>query len=119
VSTRGTATGGGGSTAVAANAAASTAAATAAAATAAAATAAAATPALSGAALRDRQKEIASIERRLARLGDEIDAAKNSLATHDHSDYQGLSKRMKEITALEGDVQALEERWFELTELIG
>ncbi len=83
------------------------------------AAAASAAPALSGAALRDTQKEIASIERRLARLADEIDAAKNSLATHDHSDYQGLTKRMKEITALEGDVQSLEERWFVLTELIG
>jgi ATP-binding cassette subfamily F protein uup len=80
---------------------------------------AAAVPALSGAALRDTQKELASVERRLAKLADEIDAARNALATHDHSDYQSLSKRMKEITALEDDVQSLEERWFELTELIG
>ena len=79
-------------------------------------TASTAAPALSGAALRDTQKEIASVERRLSRLTSEIAAAKNSLATHDHSDYQGLGKRMKEITALEDDVQALEERWFELTE---
>jgi len=79
----------------------------------------AARPALSGAALRDTQKELASVERRLAKLADEIDAARNALGSHDHSDYQGLSKRMKEIAGLEGDVQALEERWFELTELIG
>jgi ATP-binding cassette subfamily F protein uup len=83
------------------------------------ATTAVATPALSGAALRDTQKEIASIERRLSRLADEIDAAKNALATHDHSDYQGLGTRMKEIAAREGDVRSLEERWFELTELLG
>jgi ABC transport system ATP-binding/permease protein len=76
-------------------------------------------PALSGAALRDAQKEIASVERRMAKLTDQINDAKNALATHDHSDYQGLSKRMKEISALEADVQALEERWFELTELLG
>jgi len=75
--------------------------------------------ALSGVALRDTQKEIASVERRLAKLTDQIDAAKNALATHDHADYQGLTNRMKEITALERDVQSLEERWFELTELIG
>ena len=80
---------------------------------------AAATSALSGAALRDTQKEIASVERRLARLTDEISSAKNALATHDHSDYQGLTNRMKEIAQLESDVQSLEERWFELTELIG
>jgi ATPase subunit of ABC transporter with duplicated ATPase domains len=75
--------------------------------------------ALSGAALRDAQKEVASVERRMAKLSDQINEAKNALATHDHSDYQGLSKRMKEIAALEGDVEALEERWFELTELLG
>jgi chromosome segregation ATPase len=74
---------------------------------------------LTGAALRDTQKEIASIERRLAKLADEINSAKNALATHDHADYQGLTNRMKEIAQLESDVQSLEERWFALTELIG
>jgi len=75
--------------------------------------------ALSGAALRDAQKEVASVERRMAKLTDQINDAKNALATHDHSDYQGLTKRMKEIAALESDVETLEERWFELTELLG
>jgi ABC transport system ATP-binding/permease protein len=79
----------------------------------------AAAPGLTGAALRDAQKEVASVERRMAKLTDQITEAKNALATHDHSDYQGLTKRMKEISALEGDVEALEERWFELTELLG
>ena len=76
-------------------------------------------PALSGAALRDAQKEVASVERRMAKLTDQINDAKNALATHDHSDYQGLTKRMKEIAALQADVEALEERWFELTEALG
>jgi ABC transport system ATP-binding/permease protein len=77
------------------------------------------TPALSGAALRDAQKEVAAVERRMAKLTDQINDAKNALATHDHSDYQGLTKRMKEIAALEADVEALEDRWFELTEALG
>jgi len=80
---------------------------------------ASATPALSGAALRDAQKEIASVERRMARLQSQIDSAKNALADHDPADYQGLTKRMAEIALLEGDVTSLEERWFELTELTG
>jgi ABC transport system ATP-binding/permease protein len=83
------------------------------------ASAAAASPALSGAALRDVQKEAASVERRMARLQQQIDAARNALADHDHADYQGLTKRMQEIAALEADVAALEERWFELAELTG
>jgi len=82
-------------------------------------TAAATQPALTGAALRDAQKEVASVERRMAKLTDQINDAKNALATHDHSDYQGLTKRMKEIAALEADVETLEERWFELTEALG
>jgi ABC transport system ATP-binding/permease protein len=77
------------------------------------------TPALTGAALRDAQKEVAAVERRMAKLTGQINDAKNALATHDHSDYQGLTKRMKEIAALEADVEALEERWFELTEALG
>jgi hypothetical protein len=75
--------------------------------------------ALTGAALRDAQKEVASIERRMARLQSQIDAAKNALGDHDPADYQGLTKRMQEIGQLEADVTALEERWFELTELTG
>jgi ABC transport system ATP-binding/permease protein len=76
-------------------------------------------PALSGAALRDAQKEVAAVQRRIAKLDGQVKDAKNALATHDHSDYQGLGKRMKEIAALEADIAALEERWFELTELLG
>ncbi|MGH3292558.1 MAG: ABC-F family ATP-binding cassette domain-containing protein [Trebonia sp.] len=74
---------------------------------------------LSGAALRDTQKEVASVERRLARLQSQIDAAKNALVDHDPADYQGLTKRMGEIARLEADVSALEERWFKLAELTG
>jgi ATPase subunit of ABC transporter with duplicated ATPase domains len=79
----------------------------------------AAASSLSGAALREVQKETASVERRMARLQSQIDAAKDALADHDPADYQGLTKRMKEIGQLEADVTALEERWFELTELTG
>ncbi len=55
----------------------------------------------------------------MARLQKQVDDAKNALAGHDHADYQGLTKRMQEIAQLEADVAALEERWFELAELIG
>ena len=79
----------------------------------------AAAPGLSGSALRDAQKETASVERRMARLQSQIEAANNALAGHDPSDYQGLSGRMAEIKQLEAEVTALEERWFELAERIG
>jgi len=74
---------------------------------------------LSGAALRDAQKEVAAVERRMARLQSQIDAANLALAEHDPADYQGLTKRMQDIKSLESEVSGLEERWFELAELIG
>ncbi|MGN6127692.1 MAG: ABC-F family ATP-binding cassette domain-containing protein, partial [Humibacter sp.] len=45
---------------------------------------------LTGAALRDAQKEVASLERRLGKLTERIDAARTALAEHDQSDYVGL-----------------------------
>jgi ATPase subunit of ABC transporter with duplicated ATPase domains len=74
--------------------------------------------ALSGAALREVQKETASVERRLAKLQSQIEAANNALAGHDPADYQGLTRRTQDIKHLEAEVTALEERWFELAELI-
>jgi ATPase subunit of ABC transporter with duplicated ATPase domains len=76
-------------------------------------------PALSGADLRAAQKEVTSIERRIGRLQEQIDAARTALAEHDQSDYVGLGEKMSGITALESEALELEARWFELTETIG
>ncbi|GAB3600632.1 ABC-F family ATP-binding cassette domain-containing protein [Microbacterium tumbae] len=75
--------------------------------------------ALEGAALRAAQKEVAALERRIQKLGEQIDRAKHALADHDQSDYAGLGERMKAISAQETEVEELELRWFELTEEIG
>jgi hypothetical protein len=74
---------------------------------------------LDGAQLRNVQKEIASIERRIAKLTDLVNASRASLAEHDQSDYVGLGARMAEIGALQAEAESLEERWFELTEQVG
>ena len=79
----------------------------------------AAAPALDGAALRAAQKELASLERRIQKLTDQVDAAKHALAEHDQSDYAGLGEKMKEIGEQEAEIEELELRWFELTEQIG
>ena len=73
---------------------------------------------LSGAELRALQKEVASIERRIARLTDEIHAAQTALAEHDHTDYEGLAAKMAEIGVQQTQVADLEERWLEISELI-
>jgi ATPase subunit of ABC transporter with duplicated ATPase domains len=76
-------------------------------------------PTLSGAELRAAQKEITSIERRIGRLQEQIDAARTALAEHDQSDYVGLGAAMGAIGALESEALDLEARWFELTETMG
>ncbi|MFJ4174599.1 ABC-F family ATP-binding cassette domain-containing protein [Microbacterium sp. NPDC089696] len=78
-----------------------------------------AAPALDGAALRAAQKEVSSLERRIQKLTQQVDAAKHALADHDQSDYAGLGERMKRISEQEAEIEELELQWFELTEQIG
>ncbi|MCW3156816.1 ABC-F family ATP-binding cassette domain-containing protein [Micropruina sonneratiae] len=78
----------------------------------------AATAELSGAELRAAQKELASVERRIARLSDEIVRAEHALADHDHSDYVGLSEAMARIGDRRSRLADLEERWLELSEFV-
>ncbi|GAA1726918.1 ABC-F family ATP-binding cassette domain-containing protein [Microbacterium paludicola] len=81
---------------------------------------AAATPSgLGGAELRAAQKEVTALERRIAKLTEQAGAARAALADHDQSDYAGLAREMEAIAALEDEIAAAEERWFELTEEIG
>ncbi|MFS0854556.1 ABC-F family ATP-binding cassette domain-containing protein [Microbacterium sp. 179-I 3D4 NHS] len=74
---------------------------------------------LDGAALRAAQKEVSALERRIQKLTQQVDAAKQALAEHDQSDYAGLGEKMTRISAQEAEVEELETRWFELTEEIG
>lgn len=88
---------------------------------AAAASASAAVPApggLTGAELRAAQKEVAAIERRLAKLATLIDAAHVKIAEHDQNDYTGVAAQTAALQELETEVSQLEERWLELSELV-
>jgi ABC transport system ATP-binding/permease protein len=82
------------------------------------ATGAAEPQAISGAELRAAQKEIAAIDRRLARLADQIAAKHEELAEHDQSDHVGITRLTKELRALEDDVAGLEHRWLELSDVV-
>jgi ATPase subunit of ABC transporter with duplicated ATPase domains len=73
---------------------------------------------ISGAKLRTAQKEIAAIDRRLARLADQIAAKHRELAEHDQSDHIGISRLTQELRDLEDDVAELENRWLQLSELL-
>ncbi len=77
---------------------------------------ASASPALAGADLRNAQKEVASIDRRLAKLADRVAGTHERLAEHDQSDYEGLAGLTGELRGLENEVADLETRWLELSE---
>ncbi|GAA1322726.1 ABC-F family ATP-binding cassette domain-containing protein [Leucobacter albus] len=76
-------------------------------------------PKLSGRELRDAQKELASVERKIERMQRDIKTGREGLATLDQGDYQLLNAEMAKITALEAEVDELELRWLELSELLG
>lgn len=57
-------------------------------------------------------------ERRLARLAERIDTLHQQLAGHEQSDYTGLAQLTDELRGVEAEQGALEERWFELSELL-
>ncbi|CAG7612715.1 ABC-F family ATP-binding cassette domain-containing protein [Leucobacter soli] len=75
--------------------------------------------ALSGAELRAAEKELAAVERKMERLQSDTAKARDGLAALDQSDYALLNAEMVKITALEDEVAALEDRWLELSELLG
>ena len=79
----------------------------------------AARPALSGAERRAVEKEIASTERRLDKLSAGVDDIHRRMAAHDQSDYEGLRRLTERLRELEGETARLEERWLELSELVG
>lgn len=74
--------------------------------------------ALSGAELRNVQKEITSIERSLVKLDGRITAMHAELAAHDQSDHIGIGRLTTELRGLEDEVAAAEARWLELSELV-
>jgi ATP-binding cassette subfamily F protein uup len=71
----------------------------------------------SGAAeLRAAQKELDSVERRVEKLGKQIEAARHKLAAHDPDDFHGLAAGADALRALEREQAELEDRWLELLE---
>jgi ATPase subunit of ABC transporter with duplicated ATPase domains len=73
---------------------------------------------MSGAELRTAQKEIAAVDRRLARLADQIAAQHRDLAEHDQSDHIGITRLTKQLRELEDSVAELENQWMELSEVL-
>ncbi len=74
--------------------------------------------AMSGAQRRAAEKDLASVDRQLARLADRIKDKHNELAEHDQSDHVAITRLTEELRALEDEVAATESRWLELSEML-
>ncbi len=75
-------------------------------------------PEISGAELRAAQKDLAAIDRRLARLAEQIEAKHHELAAHDQSDHIGITRLTEQLRDLENEVAGQERRWMEVSELL-
>lgn len=75
-------------------------------------------PKVSGAELRAAQKEINQIDRKLGKLADSKEKLHEKMAAHDQSDYEGLAKIGSEIQIIDDEVEELEMRWMELSEIL-
>jgi energy-coupling factor transporter ATP-binding protein EcfA2 len=74
--------------------------------------------ALSGAQRRAAEKEVAAVDRQLARLADRVKDKHDELAAHDQTDHVGITRLTQELRALEGEVAATESRWLQLSETL-
>ncbi|WP_144762550.1 ABC-F family ATP-binding cassette domain-containing protein [Curtobacterium sp. 9128] len=74
---------------------------------------------LSGADRRAAEKEMAALDRRIARVGDDRKQLLDAFATHDQSDYEGLGALQTKLGTLEAEIEQLEERWLEVAEQLG
>jgi len=71
---------------------------------------------LSGAERRQIQKEVSSIERRMAKRTTQVHDLHQRMATHDHTDHVGMRRLDEQLRAIESETVELEERWLELSE---
>jgi ATPase subunit of ABC transporter with duplicated ATPase domains len=74
--------------------------------------------ALSGAALRNVQKEISALDRAITKLTERINAKHVELAEHDQSDHGGIGRLSGELRTMERELSDTENRWLELSERI-
>ena len=71
---------------------------------------------LSGAELRNAQKELAALERALTTITAKVDAKHVELAEHDQSDRVGLAGLTADLADLQAQLAQAETRWLEVSE---
>ncbi|MEJ9080278.1 ABC-F family ATP-binding cassette domain-containing protein [Gordonia malaquae] len=76
-------------------------------------------PATSAAEHQAARKEFNAVERKMEKLNTQIAKLHEKMAAHDQSDYTGLGDLTAGLHAAQAEVDELEERWLELSELVG
>jgi ATP-binding cassette subfamily F protein uup len=71
-----------------------------------------------GAQRRVVEKELAAVDRKMARLQSEVSSQHEAFAAHDQSDYVGLAALTDKLRQLEREIADLETRWLELAETL-
>jgi ABC-type multidrug transport system ATPase subunit len=74
---------------------------------------------LSGQDARAARKEVSALERKMEKTGAAMADLDTQMTQHDPSDYAGLANLQAERAALQEENDAYEERWLELSELLG
>jgi ABC transport system ATP-binding/permease protein len=75
-------------------------------------------PVLSGAQVREAEKNLARIERALEKIASDETKLHGEMAQHDQSDYAGLAKFVSKQTELNAKREELELEWLETSELL-
>ena len=73
---------------------------------------------VSGAERRTLEKELAALDRKIAKQQGVLNELHAQMATHDQSDYEGLAQLAQQAQTIESEVTELEDRWLEVTELL-
>ena len=74
---------------------------------------------LGGADLRATQKELAAVERRLKKVLQQKTELNAKMTAHDPEDYPGLATLAARLPVLDAEASELEDRWLDLTDLLG
>ena len=76
-------------------------------------------PKVSAAEHQAARKEFNAVERRMEKIAGQIEKLHEQMAAHDQSDYTGLGELTEKLRAAQAENDELEERWLELSEIVG
>jgi len=68
---------------------------------------------------REAEKEHRTLDKKIHSLGDRIATLDEGLLAADHDDFENLARLASQRDSLRDELETLESRWLELSELLG